>query len=621
MSDIWFFERLPLRPSPYRGECLSGYLLRLADLNGYTLFWDMISDLFPMWKKPQQIGLLKWEYPLDSWGRIPLRTGLDPDELAQLTTAAWVRKFRVPPVINRLKYRAPGDILHGTVNPVLRICPLCLQSEPYIRLLWRLLPVTTCFEHGCFLQEKCSGCGTLLTPVSQKHRHMKCPVCGADFRFLAVTDAPKDVLDIQRGRQDDFQFLLDPASSLVQSGGCVGDDPYYALGLKFRYIRDHMAIKTKPMAQKVNLSVETITAIERGALTPLCHYLKYLEALHLSWKEFASLEVPNEFVQAKQTHRHMHLRLCPNANCPKHFSHPSTNVHLLKDIPELKCARFRCTTCGKNFTRSYDGSLRIQARLPRPLVRKPHILIKPQSEIASLIEMGMRGESNRKIAHHLGWEICTVRIYWIDLGIEAQVHQAQAKRRAAEKHERYATLRSRIQAALDTLLTQDREISSHEVGQALGKKGEYWHMCCDQTDVVHEVLRQHNARVRRQKDEAVCTQIEQSLEVLRCGSRIMKVEEIAQQAGISYKQLRVHYPELHRKIHETLEDVSKHLKEETLENRIKQIDAAATRLVAQGHPLNYGVILEAAGLSPHADSSIPIRDALMKWVNNFAPRD
>jgi len=31
--------------------------------------------------------------------------------------------------------------------------------------------------------------------------------------------------------------------------------------------------------------------------------------------------------------------------------------------------------------------------------------------------------------------------------------------------------------------------------------------------------------------------------------------------------------------------------------------------------------LDAAGLSPHASKSAPIRDALMRWVSNFTPRD
>jgi hypothetical protein len=85
---------------------------------------------------------------------------------------------------------------------------------------------------------------------------------------------------------------------------------------------------------------------------------------------------------------------------------------------------------------------------PRLCAGEPHILMKSQGEIASLIEMGMRGECNQKIALSLGWGVCTVRIYWIALGMEKQIHQAQVKKRTREKLERYAALRVQIQVTL-----------------------------------------------------------------------------------------------------------------------------------------------------------------------------
>ncbi len=47
MAEPWFFDVLPYRPAPYPGECLSGYLLRLAEVNGF-IFWDLAADLFPV---------------------------------------------------------------------------------------------------------------------------------------------------------------------------------------------------------------------------------------------------------------------------------------------------------------------------------------------------------------------------------------------------------------------------------------------------------------------------------------------------------------------------------------------------------------------------------------------
>jgi len=621
MSEDWFFESLPLRPAPYCGECLSGYLLRLADLNGYDIFWDLVGDLFPTWDAPEKIGMLKWEYPLKDWGRIPLRTGLTPGELTCLTVAPWVEKFRIPPDLHRSIYMSPGHFLKNLVNPVLKVCPLCLQSHPYLQLIWRLLPVTACVEHGCLLQERCSACGTTLTPVSQDHRHLRCPACGADFRSLSMTMSSPDILDMQRRRQEDFSFLLDPATTITKASADANPNPAPALGLKFHYLRDQAGMATKAVAQKANLSVETITAIEQGALVPLRHSLSYLEALHLSWKEFAMLEVPDEFGQAIRTPRHMHLRLCPNPKCPNHRSPPGTRVQILADLPEQRIVRFHCTTCDHRFTRSYDGDLRTKARHPRLRAGEPHILMKSQDEIARLIEMGMRGECNRKIAHSLGWGVCTVRVYWIALGMEEQVHQAQAKRRTEKKLERYATLRLQIQVTLDSMLAQNREVTLQQVSQALGTKGDYWHMCCDQTDFVHEAIRQHNVRVRQRRDEAVSARIARSIENLQCSDRIVKVEEIAKQAGISYKQLRDYYPELRLKVHEAIQEHRTRLKELQIANQVQQIDAAATRLITQGRRLNYQGILREAGLSRYAYHSAPIRDALARWVSNFAPRD
>ena len=75
-SRVWFFEVLPQRPPPYPGECLSGYLLRLAEANGALRFWSLARDLFPRWTMDEQVLLLRWEYPLDAWGRLPLRAQL-----------------------------------------------------------------------------------------------------------------------------------------------------------------------------------------------------------------------------------------------------------------------------------------------------------------------------------------------------------------------------------------------------------------------------------------------------------------------------------------------------------------------------------------------------------------
>ncbi len=620
MSENWFFETLPLRPAPYLGECLSGYLLRLADLNGYTILWDMVSDLFPMWKAPQQIGMLKWEYPMENWGRIPMRTGLTSGDLTRLTVASLAEKFRTP-IDTCSNYAGPGHALRGIVNPDLRVCSLCLQSEPYLRLIWRLLPVTVCLEHGCLLEEKCSGCSIPLTPVSQDHRHLRCPVCGTDLRSLPVVMAPQDFLNVQKRKQDEIQFLLDPATTITGTSEDSDRDPSRAVGLKFRYIRYLAKASTKVMAKKAKLTTSALKSIEQGVQVALPHYLTYLEAMQISWKEFALLNVPDEYLQKIKSPRNLSLRICPNPQCLSHELPPGSGVTMVMDSPEQSFARFRCKMCGKKFTRSYDGSLRARPSRPSLCTGEKHNLMEPQAEILSLIEMGLRGECNLKIAQSLGWGEKTVRIYWIALGLEDQVHQAQAERRAEKKLEQHAMLYSQIQVILEPLLKTNHCLTLREIQQALCSNCFCLQGHPDLKNYLRQMIQQHNIRIKQQQDDSVATQITQSVAKLAYIDRLVLVDEIIGCAGLSYSRFRKNYPALHLEVHRAIQEHRIRIKELFLKSQIRIIDEAANRLTERGVRLAYKVILREAGLSPHAVNSAPIRDALARWVSNFAPRD
>ncbi|MCA9875558.1 MAG: TniQ family protein, partial [Anaerolineales bacterium] len=147
MSETQFFDVLPVRIQLYEGECLSGYLLRLAAANGVIDFRAFVQSLFPAWHNRREVHVLRWEYPVDSWGALPLRTQLPIERLARMTLLPWVAKFRTPSIRIDIRQLSPGQILRGLVHPTLQVCPLCLQEEkPYQQLLWRLQPVVTCLE-------------------------------------------------------------------------------------------------------------------------------------------------------------------------------------------------------------------------------------------------------------------------------------------------------------------------------------------------------------------------------------------------------------------------------------------------------------------------------------------
>ena len=450
MAEPWFFDVLPYRPAPYAGECLSGYLLRLADANGLRHFPDLTDELFPRWRKSHHPTLLRWEYPVEDWGCMPLRTQLPLAELRRLTVAPWLEKFRPPLKLHPPRAVSPGLVLHGIIQPQLQICPLCLQKQPYTRLLWRLQPVAVCLDHGCVLQSRCQCCHTDLTPVSTHHRHLHCPVCDADLRTLPVVAAAPELLVAQQPKQAALHFLLDPDVTLVKTWSPEpaqsATQLAQAVGMKFRYLRSQAGLSITTMAIRLNTQDHRVAALELGRYTAWPLYLAYLEALALSWPEFAALEVPSDWLAASQTPLCMPLRLCPTPDCPNHQPPPNVSVKLLADLPALGIARFHCTRCGRRFTRTYAGQLTGKPRRPPIQPGDPPTVPKSSTEIARLVEMGLQGRDNREIAHQLGWGEKTVRMYWISLGLETQVHQAQVQRRAQEKLERHASIRVRIDA-------------------------------------------------------------------------------------------------------------------------------------------------------------------------------
>jgi hypothetical protein len=638
LAEPWFYDVLPCRPHPYAGECLTGYLLRLAEANHLAGFLDLVFDLFPLWSKTSQLGLLRWEYPVEDWGRIPLRTQLPLNDLRRLTVLPWLEKFRSPPVLRqpdrpqRSCYRlSPGHFLKQVIAPNLQVCPGCLQTQPYQRLLWRLAPVRICREHACLLQTHCQRCGAPLAVVGRAARHLRCMSCGTDLRTLPFVAASDDLLATQSRLQAKLQFLLDPDVTLVrhrepQEDGPTAWDRSSAVGLKFRYLRTQAGHSVAEMGRRLGVEDGLIGQLELGQRVPLPLYLTYLEAFSLSWPDFAALEVPPAFRDSLQELPHRHLRVCPDPACPSHQLPVDVNAGVsatvLADLPDRQVVRFRCQACGRSYTRAYDGKLMTRPR--RSLLRPgdPPSVVKPAAQVARLTEMGLQGESNRQIAHQLGWGEKTVRMYWIVLGLEERVHQAQAQRRAQEELDRRTALRCRVEALLPELLAQDVELSVSEVSRALGHNPDYLQNDPGLKAYVQDVIQQHNARVRQERFDVLKARLMDIMNDLQRQNQPLRFRVIEQRAGIPCDRLQECYPELHALVRQAVTEYEERRKAALTQTRCARVAEAAARLVAQGARLTFKTILVEAGLARSKARSDPeVRELIRQWTADCAPRD
>ena len=623
MAEPWFFQVYPCHPVPYPDECLSGYLLRLAQANGFVFSGELVRDIFPTWRRAAQATLLRWEYPMDAWGRISQRAQVPSAQLKKMTVLPWIEKFRAAPVLSRPNYLGPGHLLQGVIAPTLQVCSQCLQAQPYIRLMWRLMPVRACIHHHCFLQSHCHRCGAPLSVIGINHRHLHCAVCDADLRQLPVVDAPGDVLDTQRRRQADLQFLLNPDTTLTNQIDLDSENRTRelgkAIGIKFRYLRTQTGLSTEETAQQLGVLGSKVSSLETGRYASLPFYLVYLEYLSWTWADFAALEVPQTFVQELHKIPHLHLRLCPNPECSNHQPPPSSRVRIIKDLADHRLVRLRCKDCGGYFSRTYDGELEAK---PDRSTRELAYLCKSPEEITLLTQLGLQGEGNCQIAERLGWAPRTVRQYWNALGLEKEVHRAQARRRKQRQQQRHDELLVRLEAVLQSLTEQDKEITLRDVGRALGYSLDYLQNKPDLLERVRQVAQTHNPQAQQRRYEALSVHISDILDQMKCNDKRMTITGIAQKVGLSYGVLLHNYPELHARVRQAVQEQKAQIKALKEEKWRVQIDEAATRLVAQGQKTSGKAVLREAGIREGAAQSNPtIRKLLRQQIGGFVSND
>ncbi|NCC94958.1 MAG: hypothetical protein EOM10_17120, partial [Opitutae bacterium] len=365
------------------------------------------------------------------------------------------------PVFTHPFRAGPGQVLNGSIRIGDCICPRCFAEAPYLRLSWRLSAVEVCLAHGCWLEAACPGCGRPLAVFSRRGLGVGCPDCGADWRVLPPRPAPAAALVTQQQQQAELEFLLNPATALVEglpSHVVAEGGTACGVGMKLRWLRIAAGESVAALAHRLGVAAATVSGLERGAQVPLTLYGRYREAVGQTWSEVAALTLTDAMVEQLTTPPHLPLRQCPNPQCSASHLPPGMHITLVRDLPDQRVARFRCSQCGRRFTRSYDGPT--TARSPRSRDDLPDLARsqKTADELAQLLAWGREGRPNRWIAHELGWGQKTVRTYWLVLGVEAEIHQAQATWRKRQHEQRQHNIQAALEPVMVRLLRSDQEV-------------------------------------------------------------------------------------------------------------------------------------------------------------------
>lgn len=155
---------LLVRPKAIQNESATGYLLRLAEANGFTSMHDL--NLLAS-RAPGGDGLARVSIILDGMSMTRLRGAITRfPHLKAEDTGGWERQF--------WNGRRP------------RCCAACLASDPYWRASWDITLVTACPIHRAELLDSCSTCHQ---PLSWKRSRIATCDCGASFAGMPIVPA------------------------------------------------------------------------------------------------------------------------------------------------------------------------------------------------------------------------------------------------------------------------------------------------------------------------------------------------------------------------------------------------------------------------------------------------
>jgi hypothetical protein len=168
---------LVVRAKPNDDESYLGFLLRLAESNGYpATSWILRAAEIPLHLRVgAHIARTEVDFP-----RLAELNSLNVGDISVLT-------------YHPVTYKYDGPVLGSSSPPhVLRLrrpklCPECLSESNYLRKQWDYSAVTCCPIHQTLLLEDCPTCGKRINWFRKEVSH--CP-CGADWREARTRRLP-----------------------------------------------------------------------------------------------------------------------------------------------------------------------------------------------------------------------------------------------------------------------------------------------------------------------------------------------------------------------------------------------------------------------------------------------
>jgi hypothetical protein len=170
---------LIVTPAPHPIESLTGYILRLTEVNGYPSTAYVLASMHGVWFRGA-IGRLD-ATPLMEIAGVSSRDVERLTLLPENQTRGYIRIFGNDLPTYEVSIRRP------------RICPLCLAEGSSCEAFWELSQAVACPVHRVMLANRCDCCQRTLSWTRRKVAQCS---CGAGLSLSAVSSASQEVSEL-----------------------------------------------------------------------------------------------------------------------------------------------------------------------------------------------------------------------------------------------------------------------------------------------------------------------------------------------------------------------------------------------------------------------------------------
>lgn len=293
----------PFRTSSFKGESLSSYIIRLAEMNRVSPI-DLLN-LFSYKKISSNSHLI--DIIPQKYIRVnELCSAVGHNNLARMSLLTVLLKVGIEEE-NILSWKKH---LYGLVDHALKYCPLCLRHERYYKLIWQLKEISICRYHGIYLMNSCPHCGSTIHILSYNSLIGTCDNCQGYLYDGEVIKAPIPQIYNNNRLWNDWEYLLDPdCQSLISE---TIHQNIFDLAVKIIYTYDLLynikniskTNSNKPALFRYYLQLICGIYMSKVKIT-LSTILSILRELDISLVDFAKMEVPKDYMCYFNNFRHM----------------------------------------------------------------------------------------------------------------------------------------------------------------------------------------------------------------------------------------------------------------------------------------------------------------------------